>query len=226
MPTLVLNLPYYLDFTAPLVLVLWLAAIVLALSVHEFCHALAATLLGDPTARQAGRLSLNPLAHVDPLGLIMAVVAGFGWAKPVPFNPYNLRVQKWGPTLVAVAGPVSNFLQAAVAALGIRLATAAGLPDTNLLVIFLGYYFLINVGLFFFNLIPVPPLDGSKFLLDLLAGPQHARTRFLLETRGPLILLLILSLQYLVSISVFGFLFMLVYNYVFFPLFGIIVQVL
>lgn len=226
METIVLPVPYYLDFAAPLAIVLWLAAIVLALSLHEFSHALAATALGDQTARLAGRLSLNPAVHVDPLGMVMAVVAGFGWARPVPFNPYNLRVQQWGPTLVAVAGPLSNFLQAAVAALAIRLAVGAGLPESNLLLVFLGYYFLINVGLFFFNLLPIPPLDGSKFLLDLLSGPQHARARFFLETRGPFILLLVLSLQYLIGISVFGILFSLVYRYVFFPLFGVVVQVL
>lgn len=226
METIILRVPYFLDFSAPLVVLLWLAAIVLALSLHEFCHALAATSLGDQTARLAGRLSLNPLVHVDPLGMVMAVVAGFGWAKPVPFNPYNLRVQQWGPTLVAFAGPISNFLQAAVAGIAIRLAWGAGVPESNLLMIFLGYYFLINVGLFFFNLIPIPPLDGSKFLLDLLSGPQHARTRFFLETRGPFLLLLVLSLQYLIGISVFGILFSLVYRYVFFPLFGVVVQVL
>lgn len=226
METIFLRLPYYLDFTAPLAIVLWLAAIVLALSLHEFCHAFAATLLGDNTARLAGRLSLNPMVHVDPLGMVMAVVAGFGWARPVPFNPYNLRVQQWGPTLVAVAGPVSNFLQAAVAGVAIRLANSAGIPESNLLMIFLGYYFLINVGLFFFNLLPIPPLDGSKFLLDLLSGPQHVRTRFFLETRGPFILLMVLSLQYLIGISIFGILFSLVYQYIFFPLFGVVVQVL
>lgn len=226
METLILRVPYFLDFTAPLAILLWLGAIVLALSLHEFAHALAATALGDQTAKNAGRLSLNPLVHVDPLGMIMAVVAGFGWARPVPFNPYNLRIQQWGPTLVAGAGPLSNFLQAAVAALAIRLAAGAGLPDANLLNVFLGYYFLINVGLFFFNLIPIPPLDGSKFLLDLLSGPQHARTRFFLETRGPFILLFVLALQYLIGISIFGILFTLVYQYVFFPLFRIIVQVL
>lgn len=226
METIVLPVPYYLDFSRPLIVVLWLAAIVLALSIHEFFHAFTATMLGDDTARRAGRLSLNPAVHVDPLGMLLAVVAGFGWARPVPFNPYNLKVRKWGPSLVAGAGPFANFLQAAVAALGIRLAVGAGLPESNLLLMFLGYYFLINVGLFFFNLLPIPPLDGSKFLLDLLDGPQHARTRFFLETRGPLILLLILSLQYLVGIPVFGILFTLVYRYVFFPLFGIVIQLL
>lgn len=224
MTPIFLSLPDYLDFSHPLTVVLWLAAIVLALSLHEFSHALTATVLGDNTARAEGRLSLNPLVHIDPMGLLLAVVAGFGWAKPVPFNPYNLRVQKWGPTLVAFAGPISNFLQAAIAAVGIRLAVSSGFSAESLLVQFLGYYFFINIGLCFFNLLPIPPLDGSKLLLDALAAPQYARARFLIETQGPMVLIGIMALQYLVNISIFGALFAFFFRFVFFPIFGIVVN--
>lgn len=221
MPPLFLSLPYYLDLSHPFTLVLWLAAIIVALSLHEFCHAAAATALGDHTAESEGRLTVNPLVHIDPLGLLMSVMAGFGWARPVPFNPYNLRVQKWGPTLVAVAGPLSNFAQAAIAAVVLHVAVNAGFDATSPLVAFFGYYFFINIALCFFNLIPIPPLDGSKFLLDLLQGPQYQRARFLLETQGPMLLIGIVALQYIIGISVFGALFSIFFRFVFFPLFGV-----
>ncbi len=218
MPYLQVAVPNYLDFTQPFTILLWLAAIVLALSLHEFAHALMATLLGDGTAKSEGRLSLNPMVHVDPMGLLLAVVAGFGWAKPVPFNPHNLRVKKWGPTLVALSGPLSNFIQATVAAFALRATLASGFPMESPLIAFLGYYFLINTGLCLFNLLPLPPLDGSKLLLDALSAPQHAAKRLFLETRGPLILIGIMMLQVLFGISIFGIFFSTLYRLIFFPL--------
>ena len=225
MPLLEIAVPDYLNFSQPFTILLWLVAIVLALSLHEFCHALSATVLGDATAKNEGRLSLNPLVHIDPMGLLLAVVAGFGWAKPVPFNPYNLRVQKWGPTLVALSGPLSNFAQATLAAFVLRILIGMGYPMESPLVIFLGYYFLINTGLCLFNLLPLPPLDGSKLLLDALSGPQHTAKRIFLETRGPLILLGIMMLQVLFGISIFGTFFSVLYRLIFLPLLRIDVGV-
>jgi Zn-dependent protease len=171
----------------PLYFVAWVAAILVALTFHEFSHALAAYLLGDQTAKRMGRLSLNPLAHLDPIGFMALVLIGFGWGKPVPFNPYNLRFPKWGSSIVAAAGPISNILM--VLLFGFVLKTVYPLfPAGNLLVEFLVLLVELNLILCIFNLIPVPPLDGSKFLLSALTDPKYYKTRFVLETRGPLIL--------------------------------------
>ena len=133
---------------------------------HEYAHAWMAYYLGDPTAKNAGRLTLNPIAHIDPFGtvilpLLLMVTGGtfIGYAKPVPFNPYNLRDQKYGPAKVAAAGPASNFLIAIIFSIILR---SVALPNFwDLAVSFIIY---INIILGLFNLIPVPPLDGSKLL--------------------------------------------------------------
>lgn len=178
-------------FSSPLLFLIGLIAFLASLSFHEFAHALAGTLQGDDTAKRMGRLTLNPIAHVDPIGLLALISVGFGWGRPVPFNPYNLRNQKWGPSIVAAAGPSANVALMLVSGLLLRLL-AGRLPGDNALVYFLGALVFINAILFLFNLIPIPPLDGSKFLLAALDSPRHARTRFLLETRGPLILLFLI----------------------------------
>ena len=149
-------------------------ALIISIIIHEMAHGYAANWLGDPTAKLAGRLSPNPLVHIDPVGsiLIPAVLflssAGFlfGWAKPVPYNPYNLKNQKWGEALVAAAGPLVNILLAVIFSLLIRSAGTLGLsPSFVDLASFIVY---INILLAFFNMIPIPPLDGSKMLLALL----------------------------------------------------------
>jgi Zn-dependent protease len=193
-------------FSNPLLFVAWIAAIAVTLTVHEFSHAAVAVLLGDETPRRSGRLTLNPLAHADLLGTTMMLFVGFGWAKPVPFNPYNLRIQRWGATIVALAGPLSNLALVLVFGL-LNLAIVSSLGATNLLSIFCSLIVIASAGLFLFNLIPIPPLDGSKFLLDALSDPQYARTRFLLETQGPLLLLGLIFLDRLTGISLFGTLF-------------------
>jgi Zn-dependent protease len=190
-------------------------ALIISLVVHEYMHALAGYLLGDETAKRMGRLTLNPLAHADIVGTIllpmMAVISHFpviGWAKPVPLNQYNLRDQKWGPTIVALAGPFSNFFMAAIflGALAALLG-AAHFSVFNLLVVFLGYLVIINVSLGLFNFIPVPPLDGSKLLSALLDAPKYRRFLFMLETRGPVILLVIVMIDLLSPVSVLGSIF-------------------
>ena len=179
----------------PLYFVAWVAAILIALTVHEFSHALAAHCLGDQTAKRAGRLTLNPIAHLDLMGFVALVLIGFGWGKPVPFNPYNLRFQKWGSTLVAFAGPASNIISVVVFGTILKY-THTLLPEGNLLIEFLVLLVVLNLVLFLFNLIPIPPLDGSKFLLSALAAPKYFRIRLILESRGPMILLLIIILDY------------------------------
>lgn len=139
--------------------------------VHEVSHGYAALWLGDPTAKYEGRLTLNPLKHLDPIGSFIVPLLGYlsggiiiGWAKPVPFNPFNLRNQKWGEAIVAIAGPLSNIFIAIVFALIIRGSN--GLMGESF--IFLASYVVfINIILALFNLTPIPPLDGSKILFSL-----------------------------------------------------------
>jgi Zn-dependent protease len=168
-------------------LVLQVPALLIAVTVHELAHALVADRLGDPTARSLGRLTLNPLPHIDPLGALAFVLAGFGWAKPVPVNAQYFKNPLRDMSLVAVAGPIANFL-AAFAALVLLLALrpAGVLPEAGLRM--LSYVFTFNLVLGIFNLIPLPPLDGGHFLPYLL--PRRAANALHgLERYGMLILL-------------------------------------
>ena len=174
----------------PFFFLFWLVSVVVALTIHEFSHALVAFWCGDHTAQREGRLSLNPIVHIDPWGAFLLLVAGFGWAKPVPFSPYHLRSPKRDSILIALAGPASNFLLAAVAACSIRLlgTVQPSLLSTGL-GIFLLFFVIINLSLALFNLLPVPPLDGSKLLLVLLDQPHHVRWRECVVTQGPWVLM-------------------------------------
>lgn len=153
-----------------------IAILVISVIIHEVAHGVAANLLGDPTARMAGRLTLNPIPHIDPIGsifvpLILSLLPGgiiIGWAKPVPYNPYNLRAKRWGPALVAGAGPVVNIILALLTTLALRGSFALGLSLSAATLSFLSSIVLINLILAFFNLIPIPPLDGSRILTALL----------------------------------------------------------
>ncbi len=151
--------------TSPALALVWLLAIIISLTFHEFCHALAGKSLGDPTAENAGRLSLNPLAHLDPIGFVMLLFVGFGWAKPVPFNPYALKHPVRDSVLIALAGPASNIVLAIIAGLAWHAFITTGLVSaTSLLAPFLLLLIFTNLALALFNLIPVPPLDGSRLL--------------------------------------------------------------
>lgn len=190
-------------FQDPVVFLAIVVALVFTLSIHEFSHAWVGTLLGDRTAERMGRLTINPLAHLDPFGFLMILFVGFGYAKPVPFNPYNLRDRRWGPALIAAAGPLSNLVFGAICAFIYgRLFYPLG-PD-NLLILVLWFLGHINFALMLFNLIPLPPLDGSKALLAILDGPQYAQIRLFLETQGPMLLIGLILLDALLGIGVFG----------------------
>ncbi|MFZ6035749.1 MAG: site-2 protease family protein [Patescibacteria group bacterium] len=173
----------------PMLLMVWVAGIVYAITIHEFSHALAGYWLGDMTARDQKRLTLNPLSHIDPFGFIVLLLAGFGWGRPVPFNPYNLRYTRWGPVLVAIAGPISNIVSFLIFGFTLKFLLQAGVIDEqNLLTTFFIVLLNINLVLAVFNLFPVPPLDGSK-LIRALAPPRFEHAVLTLERYGPWVLI-------------------------------------
>jgi Zn-dependent protease len=184
--------------------------LIFSVVIHEVSHGYAALMQGDVTAKYAGRLTLNPIKHLDPIGsvilpTILALLPGglmFGWAKPVPYNPYNLKNKRWGEVIVAAAGPISNLVIAGVFGLLIRfseyLALGKSFVDLSIIVV------LINVVLAIFNLMPIPPLDGSKILFGFF--PKQTLKLETIFNKYSLILLLIFIFfvwQYLTPIIIF-----------------------
>lgn len=191
---------------SPALAVAWIAAILISLTVHEFSHALMGKWRGDLTAEREGRLTLNPVAHIDPWGFLPLLLFGFGWAKPVPFNPYNLKNPKWDSVAIALAGPCANLILAIVSAVAIRVLVFGGIVTAlNLLVVFLFLLILINLFLLFFNVIPIHPLDGSKLFFALFDAPKYARMREFVAFRGPQILLMLILVSLFTGFNVFFF---------------------
>lgn len=191
---------------APMIALVWIVVILLSLTIHEFSHALVGSLKGDKTAELEGRLTLNPISHIDPFGLIPLLLLGFGWAKPVPFNPYNLKDPQRDAVHIALAGPFSNLLFASLAAIVYRVVMmTGGSIQESLLPPFLLLLVIINLFLAFFNVLPIPPLDGSKLVDALLTKPHHARLRIAIATYGPQVLLLMVIVSIFTSFNVFGF---------------------
>jgi Zn-dependent protease len=190
--------------TDQLALLVTIAIIVLvSFPVHEFSHALVAYRLGDGTAKLFGRLTLNPVAHFDPVGGLMLLISGlialqahaailFGWAKPTPVNPANLRYRRYGEAIVAAAGPLSNLILAAIAAMPLRFIGAGHLQMPELVIFILADFVQINLVLMVFNFIPIPPLDGSKVLYALLDQGTVWRLRPTLEQYGFFILIILI----------------------------------
>jgi Zn-dependent protease len=189
-------------------LILLLPAILFALTIHEFAHGWVAYRLGDPTARDAGRLTLNPLPHLDPIGTIFLIITSlsqfgsFGWAKPVPVNPMNFSKPKRDALLVSLAGPLSNIITALAFGLIYKHIGSFNIA-------YIGAFFQlcigINIGLSFFNLIPVPPLDGSHILISLL--PSHVIPGYLRITQHlPIVFLIMIVAERMLHISIFSFL--------------------
>ncbi len=204
--------------------IFYLVILLFSVVIHEVSHGAVAYALGDPTAKYAGRLTLNPIPHIDPFGsiilpLILALPALFGaptiifgWAKPVPYNPYNLKNQKWGPALVGAAGPGSNILVAVLVGLAIRFLPSIPALSPEFLATFTGTLSVIvflNLALAIFNLMPIPPLDGSKVLFAILPY-QWLHIRDLLERNGFLILLIFIFFFSRFLLPVILFLFFLI----------------
>lgn len=147
-------------------------ALIMAFTLHEFAHAYVAYRFGDPTAKNEGRVTFNPLAHIDPLGTLMIFLMGFGWAKPVPVNRFYFRNPRLAGILVSIAGPISNLLIAVVSLLLLKLLDIAGAMDnqsvTNIVFHLIDTIVDLNLVLFIFNLIPLPPLDGYRIVEDLV----------------------------------------------------------
>jgi Zn-dependent protease len=202
--------------------------LLVAFPIHEFAHAFAAFQLGDGTARLMGRLTIDPRAHFDPTGALLLAVSlfffggGIGWAKPTPYNPMNLRGGRWGEAIVSAAGPISNLILALAAALPLRYMIATNMAaDVPLLFGTLLLFVKINLLLMVFNLIPIPPLDGSKVLFAFLDPRTAWRVRPVLEQYGLVILFGAMLLPIFGGQTLIG----LVFNEIFNPLISIIVGV-
>ena len=193
----------------PQTLISRIIILVIAFTVHEFAHAWTATAFGDETPRQNGRLTLNPLSHLDVMGSLMLLIAGFGWAKPVPINPYALQRRSTAAVmLVSLAGPLSNFLMAIFGAIPWRLGLASFSPAAPNALLpsfgqFLFQFIIINLSLMLFNLIPIAPLDGEK-VVEYFFPPSWARTMDTIRPYGPLILLAVIFLGPTFGVDILG----------------------
>lgn len=180
-----------------------LPGIIIGLTVHEFSHAFVADKLGDGTARAQGRLTLNPFYHIDPIGMVFILFAGFGWAKPVQFDMRNLKSPKRDRILIALAGPLSNLILGVVFLFVIKLffTFLYFLPETLYIILFrlLFYISVINLGLFIFNMLPIPPLDGSHVFLsglNLSSGVERKITQY-----GTLALFAVIIIENIIDID-------------------------
>lgn len=174
-------------FSNPLLFFIWAIGLILAISVHEYSHAVAADRLGDPTPRSMGRLTLDPRAHLDPLGTLALLFLGFGWGKPVQFDPYNLRNPRRDSALIAIAGPISNLLFAFVLSIIMKV-----FPSNLLLSTVSSVLIQMNIMLAIFNLVPIFPLDGEKILGGLLPPDLYDEFAGIMRQYGTIILILML----------------------------------
>jgi len=173
-------------FQSPIAFIVTALGLLLALTIHEFAHAISADHLGDPTPRQQGRISVNPLAHLDPLGTVMLLIFGFGWGKPVQFDPYNLRSPRRDSAIISLAGPISNILLAVFVSLMAKFI----LPSYLLPLVHPLIY--INIVLAVFNLVPIYPLDGEKILSGILPHNLAIEYAAVMKRYGTIILLLMI----------------------------------
>jgi Zn-dependent protease len=184
--------------------IFFLVALIVAITIHEFAHAWVANLQGDSTAKMLGRLTLNPLSHMDPIGTVMLFLVGFGWGKPVPYNPNNLKRGMVSEVFIALAGPAANILLAFLLAIPSRIYIIQNqaMPEGQIYT-FLATVITLNIFLAAFNLIPIPPLDGSKVLYLILGSLGVNRWKLVsLEQYGPMILLGLILLDRLTGTSI------------------------
>lgn len=193
-------------FSTPIVALAYAAALIISLTIHEFAHAFVGKWRGDRTAEHMGRLTLNPLAHLDPVGALMLFTVGFGWAKPVPFDPRKLNNPVLDGVVIALAGPASNLLMATGAGMLYQwLVTSGVMSFDSLLPVFLILLMMVNMMLLFFNLVPIPPLDGSHVLDALLYKARWHRARILVEAYGPQLLLFLVVVSLVTPFDPFFF---------------------
>ena len=184
--------------------------LIVAFTLHEFAHAFVAYKFGDPTAQRQGRLTLSPLAHLDPIGTILIFIAGFGWAKPVPVNRFFFKRPRLAGVLVSVAGPLSNLLLALLGTAIVNILYVSGLLTmlpgnyAEQLELFFGLFVSLNVMLFLFNLLPFPPLDGYRIIEDL--APAHIRSKMTQYESYGIVVFLILVITPLDSYTIHPFL--------------------
>ncbi len=182
-------------FNSPIAFLFWLIALVVAITIHEFAHAYLADRLGDPTPRLQGRLTLNPMAHLDPLGTIMLLIARFGWGKPVVFDPFNLRHPRRDAAIISLAGPASNLALASVCSLLLHLVSSSQFLSVTIssyvLSAFLTSLITLNVVLAVFNLVPIHPLDGFKIVGGILPS-EYAKQWYELEPYGMIFLIFLI----------------------------------
>ncbi len=171
----------------PIVIALRIPALLIAITVHEYAHGRMALYFGDDTAMRHGRLNLNPIHHLDPIGTLMILLVGFGWAKPVPINPNNFNSYRLGMRWVSFAGPMVNFIMGFISLLLLTLLFNAGLTG-GLFLQFMLVLMQLNILLAIFNLIPIPPLDGSKILMSFLSAKYLGYYRTI-EQYAPIILI-------------------------------------
>ncbi len=187
-------MPGLFNFNIPSLVTLFLTLII-AITLHEFAHAKVADMLGDTTPRMSGRVTLNPLSHLDPIGSIMMLIAGFGWGRPVPVNPYALNQRSPAALMwVSLAGPMTNFLLAIFAAVPLRMGLASEVAPQAFLpssYTFLTEFIFTNLFLALFNLVPLAPLDGDK-IADYFFPPFIGRILEVIRPYGPLILILLI----------------------------------
>jgi Zn-dependent protease len=197
----------------PIFLIPWFTALLIAITIHEFAHGLAAYKLGDDTAARAGRLTLNPISHIDPIGGFMLLLVGFGWAKPVPVNMLNVRKGNLGRAIVSFAGVFFNLMMAVLSLFLLKYFLLDTLGISNLAVKFLAFSVYINLALFIFNLLPIPPLDGYH-ILESFAPKLFVKFAPIAERYGMIILLAVVFLTNIIgyAIGIIIFLFSIIFN--------------
>ena len=195
----------------PQVIVLLIPALVFSLSFHEFSHAWMAYRLGDSTAARMGRLTLNPMSHLDPIGSLALIFMGFGWAKPVPVDTRCLKNPRKDMVKVAAAGPISNIILAIIGALVLRLPFGTDLLSNSVKTFFI-IFMQINITLAVFNLLPVPPLDGSQILAPFIEKQFGPDIVWKMQVYGPRVLFIIIIFSMVTDIHIFSFIITPIFN--------------